>query len=86
MNDIGPAFDADTSLPARSGRIDQALHHDRMRPAKILAVSGIQGIEQLVGGKGIAHFLDLAGCAENPFPVQDGGDLFKAQGVTFDIQ
>lgn len=57
-----------------------------MRPAEIIPVSGDQVVHLLVGRKGVAHFLKLAGRTENPFAIQHRGYLFEAEGITLYIQ
>ena len=41
---------------------------------------------RLIGGKGIAHLLDLLGQPQHPFAIEHGGDLLQRQGVVLDGQ
>jgi hypothetical protein len=48
---------------------------------QVLFLSRIPGVEAIIGGESVANLLDFPGRSDNPFPVEDSGNLRFTQRV-----
>ena len=86
VDDLLAGHHAHASAPVGSGLIQQTGHQDTMGLQQVLFNLGLPLFEAVIGGEGVARFLDFPGRGDNPLPVQNRGDLLLAQGVAFDGQ
>ena len=86
MQQLVAAIDANAALAPATGLVDQPLHQQAVGLEQMIQLGRLPVGHRLIGGKGIAHLLDLLGQPQHPFAIEHGGDLLQRQGVVLDGQ
>jgi len=86
VRELVAAMDAYATIAEPSRSVDQASQQQPVGFEKMLGIGGIPARQGLVGGDGIAGFLDIALSADHPLAIKQGTHLLQAEAVLLDRQ
>ena len=84
MHELGTLHDAHAGEAETPRMIHEAVHEQAMRREEVFGRGGGPGLQRLIGGEGIAHFLDVLGRTEHTLAVDHRCHLLQRQRVILD--
>lgn len=86
VHQLCPPIDPDAAGAKTSRAIHQPGHQQAVGIQQILLIAGVPSGQRLIGGDGVADFLNVARGADHPLAIEESCDLLQAEAVLLDRQ